>query len=469
MNAPAADVSRLLGLAREEVAAGRTERAVARCREVLARDEGCTEAWALLARLHAERGDARRARACRQKAGVPGSDDDLDVQEADLQRFLALFSGREDTHARQWHDASRGRGGYSPVREPLTAGVVRAHLAGKVTVGAYLLRTDSAVRFAVLDLDVTKSALAAAEGSADEQDSLRAALDAELRRLHGVLGQLGLPHVLEDSGRKGRHLWLFLDAPTPAADVHAFGQTLLAAHAPTDARLALEFFPKQARLGGKGLGNLVKLPLGVHRVSGRRSTLLRPDGTVDPRPMRTLRRVARVSPSNFTRAAETLRARTPRRVRDGGPPPGSPAVAPPSTPPAAPPPYGEVELAADEGVQEVLRGCAVLARLATRALSRDALAHDELVALEHTLGHLEHGPQAVNLLLGRVPGVPRNRRLKRRLRGSPSSCSNLRRKLPGLASTVGCGCSFGERLATYRHPLLHRTGTEEAELLELEP
>jgi hypothetical protein len=34
---------------------------------------------------------------------------------------------------------------------------------------------------------------------------------------------------------------------------------------------SLEVFPKQDRLSGKGLGNLVKLPLGVHRMSGRRS------------------------------------------------------------------------------------------------------------------------------------------------------------------------------------------------------
>jgi hypothetical protein len=37
---------------------------------------------------------------------------------------------------------------------------------------------------------------------------------------------------------------------------------------------ALEVFPKQDTISGKGLGNLVKLPLGVHRVIGKRSYFL---------------------------------------------------------------------------------------------------------------------------------------------------------------------------------------------------
>jgi hypothetical protein len=36
----------------------------------------------------------------------------------------------------------------------------------------------------------------------------------------------------------------------------------------------LEVFPKQDQLKGKGLGNLVKLPLGIHRLSGKRSYFL---------------------------------------------------------------------------------------------------------------------------------------------------------------------------------------------------
>lgn len=67
--------------------------------------------------------------------------------------------------------------------------------------------------------------------------------------------------LLEDSGQKGRHLWLFLERPVPAHVARGFGQALVRAHCPTDERLHLEVFPKQDRLDRKGLGNLVKLPL----------------------------------------------------------------------------------------------------------------------------------------------------------------------------------------------------------------
>jgi hypothetical protein len=40
--------------------------------------------------------------------------------DADVVRFHHLFSGRENVYARQWA-AEGGEGGYTPVREPLTA------------------------------------------------------------------------------------------------------------------------------------------------------------------------------------------------------------------------------------------------------------------------------------------------------------------------------------------------------------
>ncbi len=449
----------LPGAIEQAAAAGSLADAVLGCREWLRRQPDAAEPWAMLADLHAERGEPQRARQARAQAARRGLLLEPVSDDPDVQRFLTLFSGREDAHAVQWFDASRGRGGYSPVREPMTAAGVRAHLDDHVTLGAYLLRRDASVRFFVLDLDLEKPVVAAAGGRPSEVSELSELLDREGRRLLGALGQLGLPATYEDSGHKGRHLWVFLEDALPAAAALELGERFLATHAPRDPRLHLEFFPKQAGLSGQGLGNLVKLPLGVHRVSGRRSQLLLPDGRPDPQPLRTLRRARRVDAAAVLSATEALENRRPRR---------RPSVAPvvPLRPPE--PPFTEADLRADPAIASVLQGCAVLRRLVERALAGDALDHEELVSLEYTLGHLPLGPKAVNLLVARVPGVPAARRLKRQLRGQPASCASVRRKAPGVAARVGCSCAFPPRLPTYPNPLLHRGDDGPARLVVLE-
>jgi len=61
---------------------------------------------------------------------------------------------------------------------------------------------------------------------------------------------------------------------------------------------SLEVFPKQTELSGKGLGNLVKLPLGIHRLSGKRSVFI---GCADRAPQAQLAFLAKVVPTPLDR------------------------------------------------------------------------------------------------------------------------------------------------------------------------
>lgn len=239
--------------------------------------------------------------------------------DADAVRFLALFAGRENVHARQWVSES-GDVGYSPVREPLTVRQVRQHLNGSVTLGIYLVRLDDTVSVFAIDIDVTKRAIEQARGRAGESKRLRALAHAEAMRLRQALAELGLASFVEDSGYKGRHLWVLLAEPVPAAEVREFGARFLSAHPPASTEIQFEFFPKQGT-AGRGIGNLIKLPLGLHRKSGRRSGLLTEEGTVDPDPHRTLRQVSRVGVEAFLAAlarVRTMPAGEPMALPAGG-------------------------------------------------------------------------------------------------------------------------------------------------------
>ncbi len=374
--------------------------------------------------------------------------------DADCVRFHTLFSGREGVYARQW--AKRGgEGGYSPVHEPLTPSIIRNHLLGTYTVGVYPVRLDATATFFALDLDINKSALQRASGDHAFAQSLRQILQQEGPRLLHALRDLGLAPVFENSGYKGRHYWVFLEQPETAATLHQLGRLLLRWQAPRlPSQLHLEFFPKQAQLSGKGLGNLIKLPLGIHRRTGHRSTLLDDTGTAVPEPFAVLRAVrplarpalhavidrlkgmaiAPAPAAEPTDAAERTAAAT---ALEEGVAPASPA-----TLPAPLPPWTEADFETDVRVRQVLDACPVLAELKRMVDQYRQLSHDEQVVLIHSLGHVEGGPQCVNYLLAKCVDVGPEKFMKSRLKGNPVSCPSIRKKIPHVTRRVACNCAF---------------------------
>jgi len=429
---------------------------------------------ALGVRLEAEEPAAPPPAGAGEDAAAAGGPDVAAVAnptDADVARFLALFGGREDVHARQWYSPRKGVAGYSPVEEPLTARHVRQHLFGDITLGVYPIRLDGTCVFFALDLDLTKAALEFARRGPEEARQVRRSLTESLSRTVERVRELGLQPLVEDSGYKGRHLWFFLERPESARLLHDIGRLLvrwLARDLPGG--VALEFFPRQPRRRGKGLGNLIKLPLGIHRRTGRRAWILQDDGSPHPRPFEALAAAVRVSHRKLLEVADVLAAELGERS------PGEPAApweevaeeasgggveAPaPETgvAPVQPPPWTEADFDRHPHVSAVLRGCAVLDALRHLALETRVLAHDQQIVLVHTLGHLPGGVAAVNYLLERCPGVPADRYLKSPLRGHPISCPKIRQRVPEITSRVACACTFDLGEGAYPTPVLHARG-----------
>lgn len=372
-------------------------------------------------------------------------------------RFLHLFRGRDDVYARQWVD-DRGRTGYSPIHDPLTPAVIRDHLAGKVTVGVYPIRVDGTVRFFAVDLDLNKSALEMARNDPEFARELRADLARTCAAIAGDLRSFGLEPLVEDSGYKGRHFWFFLEAPQPADVVFNLGSELLALLSiRVPDTMHLEFFPRQPRAGSPaGLGNLIKLPLGVHLKTRRRSALLEDDGRPIDRPFERLRQVRLLGRDLLYEVLDRLRARTPpiplRAAAAAEPAPRVPAGPPP---PEVPADWTDADFDADPQVSHVLKRCPVLRELKRRAIEHRSLSYDEQLVLMHTLGHVPTGVQATNYLLARCGNVPPERRLKSRLAGNPMSCPKIRARIPGVTAKVDCSCPFDFAPDRYPTPTLH--------------
>jgi hypothetical protein len=170
----------------------------------------------------------------------------------DLGLYRRLFIHREDVFAEQLDS-----GAYMPHRRPLTEDDITEHLAGFWSLGSYVIRPeDQTVSYIVFDLDTHDIGLTA--------------MLCEV--VEGFLPLEVDPRCLlrEVSGNKGTHVWLFLDEPVPAAKVRRWlaRDFWPSWNAETD-NFTLEVFPKQDAVVEGGFGNLVKLPLGKHRVSGK--------------------------------------------------------------------------------------------------------------------------------------------------------------------------------------------------------
>ncbi len=88
-----------------------------------------------------------------------------------------------------------------------------------------------------------------------------------------VLGGKDVSGYLEGS-RRGGHLWLFLAKAIAGREARAFGLGLLAAHQVE----GVELFAKQNQLAD-GPGSLIRMPFGVHRLTGRRYGFYTVDGS----------------------------------------------------------------------------------------------------------------------------------------------------------------------------------------------
>lgn len=174
--------------------------------------------------------------------------------------LLGVYAGRRDVYGRQRVrvslDEVTGRPAreatWVEVKEPLTTALVEQHLGGTVTLGVYLLCQDSSCAFAVWDIDSGEP--------------------ATTQLMMRVLREHGIDYLLSASGRKGWHLTVAFAEPVPGATAYGFTRALWEEAGRPD---RVECFPKQGVITPeRPYGNLIKLPLGTHRATGRRATLL---------------------------------------------------------------------------------------------------------------------------------------------------------------------------------------------------
>jgi hypothetical protein len=358
-------------------------------------------------------------------------------EDAAVKLYMEIFRGRPDVFARQWYDEETDTQGYVPVRRPMLASDVQDHLRGNRTYGIYLLDQDSRAWVGVIDVDLVPS-LRGRKLTRDEYDRRTREETYLVERLSELSSEEGLPCVAEFTGGKGYHFWYPFEEPVSAASVRAALRAVVAKIEGDLSCFQLEVFPKQDTLSGKSLGNLVKLPLGVHRATGKPSFfLLTPDRSVESQ-LAFLEKVKRIPAARIEDlAAAHERAKVVVHPRHEAWAREFP------------------ELAVLE------QKCTIIAQILTACRSSRSLSVREEKVLLCTIGHL---PQARRLLHHVFEQLPEyNRPLLdykiARIRGTPLGCKRIHTLLGDTEPTMPC--RFETQDTGYWTPLLHLEGGEE--------
>jgi superfamily II DNA or RNA helicase len=205
------------------------------------------------------------------EVGVPKIEPSRLCTAEKISLFRRLFRGRTDVFPIRWESKSTGRSGYTPAcanewragycekprikcsdcanrnLKPLTDDVIYDHLAGRSTIGVYVLLPDDCCHFLAVDFD-----------------EIEWREDAEAFRQSCT--ELGVPVALEISrSGNGAHAWVFFSGSVCARDARRLGTALISHTCARTRQLKLNsydrLFPNQDTMPKGGFGSLIALPL----------------------------------------------------------------------------------------------------------------------------------------------------------------------------------------------------------------
>ena len=348
-----------------------------------------------------------------------------------ISHFMDLFFSRTDVFARQWADKQQGTSGYVPVRRSITPQDLEDHFKGTKTYGFYLMNTDATVRCAVIDADLVPDLRQGmGKSSAKVRNDIRKDRAYMVSRMTDATRDMGLLPVIEFSGGKGYHFWFFMERPIQAARIRQTLTTICDELTPDLSCFSLEVFPKQDHLSGKGFGNLVKLPLGIHRQTGKRSFFTECTSKNIDTQLKFLSNVPRSDPDRIQCKSET--SDTPHLVLHPG--------------------MKELNDKFPD-LFELGKKCPALGRLFALVRERHSIGVREEKILFQTLGFLPQGRHMLHHLLSCDPEYnPHLVDYKlSRVRGTPLGC----RRIHTLTGYDRDFCPIEPDGTGYLHPLIH--------------
>ena len=340
---------------------------------------------------------------------------------ADLKLFLNLFQGREGVFARQWPDGQ----GYSPVRpeRSIKTEDILLHLRGVETYGIYPIMKDNTVKFVCFDVDLPKNF---AEVEEDALVTDKSSLLPQVKNIWTTaldmfsgfsFNDRGI--LIEDTGGRGYHIWLFFESSIPAVNARKFAYSIL-----TKAKVQCEVFPKQNEVADGQYGNLIKLPLGLHRKYKQYSNFIditkgKTSSIEDP-----FAHLTGILPIPISIIFNI----TQERVKEKEPEHTLPREA--IIPAEVAPKEITGEIVKSPRIGDLVEKCKAFSNLKKKAVSQYYLEHAERLALAYVMINTEDGEEVLHQILSNCSDYDRSRTQKeidylKTRKMKPISCRRL--------------------------------------------
>jgi len=353
-----------------------------------------------------------------------------------------LLVGREDMYTRETLTET-GRRKSEFVPEPLTQEVLKRHLTGLDTIGTYPVRNNNTVHYVVYDVDVSRKCLLMGEGN-NLTDHLKNAA-AAAATLKQELQMMGFTAYIEFSGYRGYHVWLFFMEWIPVKYVYVLNDILAERTKGqfTD-DISFEAFPARNRKNKGSCGQTIKLPYGIHLLSGKRSYFCTDE--FDPienmaENMRTvakytLENVKRVIGSQIPDTRDTSADRVQKEIVLD---------------------YSKLPVM-NNSIKLVLEKCALMRYLVNKAMSSGYLTHFERQSVLYVFGHIgDEGKEFVHTVMRFTLNYQYlvTQKFINRIPEKPISCIKLREQYKQITAECGCNCVFRKMKKCYPSPVLH--------------
>ncbi|MCR5324944.1 MAG: hypothetical protein K6E85_16935 [Lachnospiraceae bacterium] len=411
-------------------------------------DSGCYNR-ALLAEEHLRRFEEREKRKSRPVLAYLPEEETGDMpivlKEAELDSFMDTFVGREDIYSEEFLMNNRTRK-CEQVMQPLSAEVIKSHLLGNRTIDTFVQRANSTTRFLVIDVDISKKILMSEKGRSGLVPYLQKAAAVTQDYLK-ELSRLGLTAYPEDSAHRGFHIWLFFTEWIPTRYVNMLEDVIENRIRLKDDDITVEYFPNKAHVKQGKLGQVVKLPYGIHPLTNKRSYMLDRDLNPIRDPSVFCNNVARFTLNAVKKilGTEELSAEPTHEVdKDISA-------------------YGNLP----ENIAIVLNNCNLMRHLCLKAVKTGFLPHLDRLMVLYVFGHMgEEGQNFVHQVMKFTVNYKyqTTQYFISRQKGKPISCLKLRDTYQRLSAEIGCNCAFKRSKECYPSPVLHalRESTEDS-------
>lgn len=373
----------------------------------------------------------------------------------DIQEYMELFAGREDTYAVEMPGPG-GKRIAEQVMEPLTEEIIRRHLAGEMTVESYVQRPNSTAKYTVFDIDISKRILLQYSYGSAEFTAYKQKAAGFARQLCKVLRRIGLTGYVEDTGFRGYHVWVFFTEWIPVRYINQFTDCVQKELEEEEEDIVLEIFPNNIRVRQGKCGQRIKLPLGIHIRTGQQSFFL--DEGMSPV----------VDYKEFLSGIAKYSLAAVRKIlgmytMDVKGQPGQPElkVADQNLERFGPLP---------EAVRIVLEKCSLMRYLCQKAATTGYLAHSERLSVLYVFGHMgDEGKEFLHTVMGFTMNYQFDitQRFIDKLPEKPISCVKLREQYKLITAEYGCSCNFKRTKNCYPSPVLHaikNSGEDQTEI-----